>query len=898
MDFSSFESNTLEANQSLIVTASKRQARYLRELYQQQQIAQGKCAWQALTIMPWNAFLDKCWGLYRLTAKDTLPIRLNKAQSQHLWQTIVTSSKHTNDLLNVKQTIKLSFDAWRMLNQWQIKDFSFIHGDTDQEAFAEWYFEYKKQLSEHRWLDSYQIGSVLADKIGSYINQLPANIAFYGFQQITPQQKTIIDAIHFKKGQLELKQEVTNLFKRRVFSADTQDQELLSAVRWAIGRLETNREQSIAILVPDLEQQRSKIERAIQRELYPDEFLAGKTTHHWHDISVAENIEQQPMMEAVFLWLKLFDNSLNKPQLQTLLLTPYLYSTQEQSWQARQLELEIRKSNKEFYSLEAINLLSQKRELEFNWLSLINERLQSSDELKSISFKEFIQSVLSKLEALHWSGYQSLSSREFQLQQKLLEFIKAAVSLALVSNSKLNWSQALNLLQNFIQEQNFHQETPQAAIKVMGMLEAMTIGFDAIWMVGATDKLLPAKATINPFLSKALQLKYNLPGSSHQRELEYAEAVLASLQAQDELIFSYALHDEEQEQLLSPLLNPLVDEVGISPLSLATELPAYISDWPLSEVETYSDDNGLPLANDGYIAGGTGLLKAQAASPFDAYLRYRLNLYPLQTDDLGVSFMDRGNIFHKVMQIIWQHLKTQRALLNLLDTELHSLVDRTITTTLNIESKHLYLLNHQGFFESEQSRLKSLVLSALEFDKKRVAFEVIATEAKRQVEVGGLLLNISIDRIDQLDDGSLIIIDYKTGVPRLIDLMNDPIGEPQLLLYAISEHKESQPVAGVLFYQAHLKGSKYLGFTEASEMIPGVKALQDLANNPYSEQFELAIKQWRTMLNEIAESFKKGEAKLTDYSGNFADHYPVSRWLERDDEYQMAIQVLAEDSRS
>lgn len=879
MDFSQFEPKN-----SLVVTASQRQARYIREQYQKYQVSLGNSAWQSLNVLPWPAFLELCWNIYSQSCKEKLPVRLSKEQSQYLWQQIVLKSKYTDGLLNSQQAVKTSYEAWRMMNQWQIESLDFHHGDSDQEAFAEWYFEYRKQLSSKSWLDYHQVGSLIADKVDSMIQFLPEAIAFYGFQQINPQQQKTINAIknHRKVMDTGFIQQAT--CEPRFYSADSQEQEFIAAIRWAAQRVESNPNKTVAILVPDLQQQRTKIERLVQRELYPENFINGKKSYDWHDISASEELYRQPMVEVVLTWLILVGKGLTKEQLQTLLLSPYLYSSSDELWQARRLEVQVRKSNKAFYSVSSIKELCARHESVLNWFEAVRNDTESVE--KNISYIEFIQRVLTKLESLHWSGHEALSSHEFQLQKQFLDTIKSSARLNKVVAKSLSWSQALSVLKKHIQEQGFHQETPHAPIKIMGVLEAVAIQYDAIWVLSATDKNLPQKTNLNPFLSKALQLKHQLPGSSHEREIDYAQAILDALLANDELTFSYPTHEDEQELLLSPLLKPLADNIGIQAVDIDSVLPLFLKNWKTSQVETYKDDCGLALEVDSYTAGGTGLLKAQAASPFDAYVRYRLNAYPLEADDLGVSFMDRGNIFHKVMQMLWQHLKSQSNLLKHSEKELNDLANKVITNCLNAESKYLYLLNHQGFLTTEKERLKKLVLSALEFDKGRPEFEVVATEARRHIEVGGLRINITIDRIDQLSDDSLLIIDYKTGTPRLVDLLSDPIGEPQLLLYAISEHKEEHPVSGILFYQAHLKGHKYLGFTEDSDMIEGVKALKDLDNNPYSNEFNGAIEQWKKILNEIAESFRKGEAGLTEFSFNYTDHYPVSRWLERDIEFE------------
>ncbi len=42
-------------------------------------------------------------------------------------------------------------------------------------------------------------------------------------------------------------------------------------------------------------------------------------------------------------------------------------------------------------------------------------------------------------------------------------------------------------------------------------------------------------------------------------------------------------------------------------------------------------------------------------------------------------------------------------------------------------------------------------------------FTVIDSEANSTIEVGGVKINFRIDRIDKLDSGELVVVDYKTG---------------------------------------------------------------------------------------------------------------------------------------
>lgn len=914
MDFSS-----LDTEQTLIITGSQRQARFLHEQFSNAQLAAGQDVWNSLKIMPWQAFVNYCWEL-ALENHSELPSRLSQSQSQYLWQQMVANSEVAASLLNSRQTQKLSQDAWRICQQWQIETLDYLPGDNDQVAFESWFDQYRQRLDDNGWIDTYQQANELCKHISAFIELLPNTLITYGFQQKTPQQTLFFEALADSKQVSDWPLEQSpDSSSHQLYAIAEPEQELLAAVRWAKQKLSDNADQQLAIVVPELEKWRSYIERLIQREFYLSSFIEGQeATQNLHDFSIDEPLAQQPIVAIILDFLTLTHGSIHKAQLQHLLLSPYLYRDEEHHWQASQFELIIRQSNKEFYSIEDLFKLSRRQKTTLDWLDVVyrwNEgglpdeseiEMSQREDKKTVGkklqqnsddYQSSIKKLLNLLSSLHWTGYNTLSSREYQVQKTLLDTIKSSSSLQKVTPKKINLANSVKLLKQYIEQQNFHQQKPKAPLQIIGILEAIGLTFDAAWLVGATDQVLPQKATPNPFLSKTLHQKHDLPGSSHRRELEYAKSLLASLSCNPEWVISYAEYNGEQEQMMSPLLKSVFESnqkaFSIEKYDLGNTLADEIIQWPLRHyLEFYNDVRGHSFSENFDIRGGTGLLRMQATSPFDAYLRYRLKLEPFEQDSLGISYMDRGNLFHKAMQLIWSKLSTQHALLELTPESEEILIDKTLNFVLSEAARHIYLLNNNQFFSVELNRLKALVIEALNLDKQRQPFNVIGTEVSRTIELAGLTFSLVIDRIDQLEDGRLLIIDYKTGQPKLASLFKDPIAEPQLLLYAISEHGLSvdvekdagleRSVAGIVFMQAHLKASKYIGITDDDGMLDGVKALRDIKDNPYADSFGEAIAEWRKMLDDIARSFKNGEATLTEHSGDYSDYLTVSRWAQRD----------------
>ena len=68
---------------------------------------------------------------------------------------------------------------------------------------------------------------------------------------------------------------------------------------------------------------------------------------------------------------------------------------------------------------------------------------------------------------------------------------------------------------------------------------------------------------------------------------------------------------------------------------------------------------------------------------------------------------------------------------------------------------------HVNITETEQLQL--VLTSLLHEEQRRAPFRVRAVEQRATVTLGPLTLNIRIDRVDELADGTIAIIDYKTG---------------------------------------------------------------------------------------------------------------------------------------
>ena len=150
----------------------------------------------------------------------------------------------------------------------------------------------------------------------------------------------------------------------------------------------------------------------------------------------------------------------------------------------------------------------------------------------------------------------------------------------------------------------------------------------------------------------------------------------------------------------------------------------------------------------------------------------------------------------------------------------------------------------------------------LSLESRREPFRVVGREEPIELNIGGLALKGTIDRIDELEDGGSVLIDYKTGSSsRAADWQPGArLADVQLPAYAVS--LQSAPVA-VSFAKVRADSQGFAGLAEVETGMPGVKALA-AAGKPWAELPAWAdlLAAWRENLEALATEFLAGHAAV------------------------------------
>jgi exodeoxyribonuclease-5 len=212
---------------------------------------------------------------------------------------------------------------------------------------------------------------------------------------------------------------------------------------------------------------------------------------------------------------------------------------------------------------------------------------------------------------------------------------------------------------------------------------------------------------------------------------------------------------------------------------------------------------------------------------------------------------------------------------------------------------HLYL--PPQVLQIEHKRLQQLLNDSLDLECQRADFSVQDCEKKFNLNLAGLPLNISVDRIDRLADGRLVVIDYKTGNRLDYKSWADArIAEPQLPIYAVLA-LQGQEVAAVCFAKVRSDETRFAGLAAEAGLLPKVLEISSSRNKVFNDFADWAslLDHWQASLKAIAAEIKAGEASvLVNNESDFVycDVLALLRLAERSVQFERAQAAMTEAS--
>ncbi len=331
-------------------------------------------------------------------------------------------------------------------------------------------------------------------------------------------------------------------------------------------------------------------------------------------------------------------------------------------------------------------------------------------------------------------------------------------------------------------------------VQILDASSAASVEFDHALVIGLSEEAFLRPRLLSPLVPFRLQRQYHVPEESKE---DMARELFSAAQN------VRATFSEELPPFVKPYIKGTAKRAAASK---QTFIPA--------SLEQIEDSTAPPLPENTVVRGGARVIKAQSNCPFKAFAEFRLNAHPPEDASFGYDALDRGLFTHTALELVWKELGSQARLKSLSREELRGIVRESILLAVTSAEEAGPL--HKLASIAEKERLETLILTWLDIERERKKpFTVEQIETRRYYEAPGLRLDLRVDRIDRLADGSLLLIDYKTGKQTKTKLEKDRPQEPQLLVYAATT---TEPVDGLLFGQLAPDDVRFVGHTNGKQV--------------------------------------------------------------------------------
>ncbi len=856
----------LEAG-ATVVTATQRLSRYWRDHFNRWQIDQGREVWPTPDVIPWSAWVVRSWRL-RYDAGDSRVV-LEEHQARALWARVIAEYAATmppgSGLWHAHASADRAFRAWRLLCDWQLTSADIGSGlSVDCRAFKAWTDRFAVESRAQGWVDQASVLIELPELIHSGAVALPGVIRFAGFDELTPVHDALLLALHAAGVDAAvIDAPAHSAVARRIGFADT-DQELAAVAAWSRGQVERGVGGPIGIIVPNLERLRARVTRHMEDALAPGASIEfGPAQQFGFELSLGVKLAQTPLVAAALDFLQCAEPRSAVALLSRVLRSPFARGANIERAARAAIDVRLRNYGDDTAALGAVRVLAQgsaARPCELLGASIERALALYPPGGERRVLTQWVPWIMDWLEAWGWPGDRELDSREYQTVDAWWGLLADFAATGLVYGA-VPLREALATLSRMAAERIFQPQSSAAPVQVMGLLEAAGMEFDALWITGLNDATWPPPPRPNPFLPIVLQRHHGMPHADTERELQRAEQVTHRLLASGrDVVVSFAAHDGEQEVRGSALTRHL-PSLAEPPTPVVTYKSAiHRTRLPL---EVVADPTGRGLSPQVMTHGGAELLRDQSACPFLAYARHRLLARDINTPGLGLTAQDRGTLVHDSLAEFWRVVRTQRRLIKLSAEQRAATIAAAARRALAGWSRRRGHGLHERYLDLEQRRLCGLMGAWLDYEQQREPFSVVAVETKHSVCLGGLTLNVRVDRVDRNADDSLFLIDYKTGKidPKTSHWMGSRPDEPQLPLYRYAfetDPDEEKKVGALAFAIVRADEQRVVGLAATPDCAPG---LASAGAGGVAGWIEVGD-EWNQALEALGADFERGAAQV------------------------------------
>lgn len=865
---------------SLVLAATERVSRHLKMQSALLQSVSGKRSWFAkgkiCTVPQW---IEQAW-------LDLLPDEQLLYPVQEL--AVVKSVADRSGLL--PETLISSTSTARRIAQAYSQFIKFqLPADPDRFKFKreyEVFWQWRQLIEDDCRKNGYIFRAELPARVLRAIQEgavkAPRKVVLVGVLYMNPSERAIFDLLRSMGTEVVELAHDDDLAQPTLVRAHTQSDEFEHVAEWVNETLKPyiqtpHAAPSIALLVPDMQSYQTPLVEALTLTVSPASLVPPKggveVREPW-DISSGATLGSRPMIRAAMDILSITSSKADSDTFSRVLRSSWVGGSATEGANRAIADIWMRENNglgmrgADFLrSLEACKTpcpgFAERFRKVLEAQDAVDEKLYPSE------WSEFFAQ---SLRVMGWPCAETLSSANYQTLDAWEEALKVFRSLD-YQLGPCSYERAFMWAREIVDTKLFQPRLSHVApVAIMSYQDAVGLHFDHVWVIGASNKVLPMAADPNPFLPIELLADAGVPEATGEGQLAKAQRLVEALLAtSDNIVVSSHEHDDRgSSQGASELF-------GVWPAAERSK-----SEWlgfKGNMVGTLNRDlyypETIPAVSDdelSVLTGGVSIFKNYAHEPFFAFACNRLRAKPFPTPVFGFDPRIQGTMLHLCLELFWREVRTQSRLKAMSGDELAACLSAVIEqASVQLLYKLQWRYGRQ-LIRLEQGRLHSLLTAWMVQEVAREwEFEVVAFEHRTEVDVFGVPLTVTMDRTDKVTTpaGEVfhLLIDYKSGGNFKFNSLNaTTLKEPQLPIYATSVEPSKlgiPSVDGITLAQVNAKRMHlHTRSAHTALLVGGRPSKNDVATLP---AWEGQVEAWADALNEMAKGFLSGNGVLSAF---------------------------------
>ena len=757
-----------------------------------------------------NRWLTKEFQEFCMVSQiDKIYSVLNGIEEKILWEKIIKRDLKEQKIQKkqIDNITEKVISADKIIRQYKIKNTelkAYEHNSEEQSKFNKWlnqfnsYCEQKSLISKLSFIEFF----IEIQKEHNIIKN--QKLLLVGFDNLNPLYEDLVSVLNKTNSLNDYEYKEEKIERQQKIECENVEDEIKEIIVW----IKQNLKKKLLIISPALNKYQIKLQNELDRQIQPDIYNEYNKKNIYNS-NLQRPLSKEPIVTAAINLLKLNNShqTNSKNFFESLMFNNWIdadgYNDREQlanyinDKKIPKITInQIIKLIKNDVKVKHLNLNSLE-----STLTLIRKNQTLWGKRKTLA--EWVSLTEQYWKEIKIFEINNLLSFE---NNNIYDLIK---SLNQVSNNQIieelsTFEEYLEILLTQLEGWPATTEKDNSYIDINGFEENQINKYDAIWLMNMNTNYYPGKRNFNPFIPKKLQKKYHIFDEVYTKKLDTIRLKRLKNFSTD-ITISYSMKDGETT--LFPTSGYFDELEPKKSSSIKNEIKSV----DCEEIE----DHIAPeiLGSEISVSGGFRSLENYYVCPAWAFYENRLHASSFYEDIHDeISKIDRGILFHEFLEMFWKEYKNSTNLTKMSEKVLQQNIDTLINQVmLTFKGSKPYLTPRQ--IQLESNYFKNVAYQWLSFEKtNRPSFKVIESEEKYKINIDRITFNVKIDRIDEYEDGSRLLIDYKTGNEESISKWTKlPISSLQIPIYITFTGINNISAAGIGYI--HNRNVKLVGLS-------------------------------------------------------------------------------------